>query len=339
MISKSYEIEKKIPDLSKHNLLLLYGENIGLKKDIRSKIKIDLNKKEQDIEILSFYENEIIDNEDDFYNSIYSGSLFSNKKMITINNGSDKILKLIEDIYIKYPENLILIIFSEILEKKSKLRIFFEKSSTALCVPCYADNNKSLETILTNELRKNNITISRESINLLIDKSNNDRNNLRNEIEKIKAYSLNKKNLSVEEIKSIANFSGEYKSDSLINECLNGDIKQYKKIVSELYVNTVNYVFLLRILYNKIQKLLNIKKLEKNTTDIDVLISSFKPAIFWKEKPIIKKQLSIWKQEDLKKITNKINEIELLCKKNPLLSKVIFFNFFNKLCKQASKHS
>tara|TARA_B110000196_G_scaffold241143_1_gene209668 strand:- start:353 stop:1372 length:1020 start_codon:yes stop_codon:yes gene_type:complete len=339
VISKSYEIEKKIPDLSKHNLLLLYGENIGLKKDIRSKIKIDLNKKEQDIEILSFYENEIIDNEDDFYNSIYSGSLFSNKKMITINNGSDKILKLIEDIYIKYPENLILIIFSEILEKKSKLRIFFEKSSTALCVPCYADNNKSLETILTSELRKNNITISRESINLLIDKSNNDRNNLRNEIEKIKAYSLNKKNLSVEEIKSIANFSGEYKSDSLINECLNGDINQYKKIVSELYVNTVNYVFLLRILYNKIQKLLSIKKLENSTKDIDVLISSFKPAIFWQEKPIIKKQLSIWNQEDLKEITNKINEIELSCKKNPLLSKVIFFNFFNKLCKQASKHS
>ena len=339
MISKSYEIEKKIPDLSKHNLLLLYGENIGLKKDIRSKIKIDLNKKEQDIEILSFYENEIIGNEDDFYNSIYSGSLFSNKKMITINNGSDKILKLIEDIYIKYPENLILIIFSDILEKKSKLRIFFEKSSTALCVPCYADNNKSLETILTSELRKNNITISRESINLLIDKSNNDRNNLRNEIEKIKAYSLNKKNLSVEEIKSIANFSGEYKSDSLINECLNGDINQYKKIVSELYVNTVNYVFLLRILYNKIQKLLSIKKLENSTKDIDVLISSFKPAIFWKEKPIIKKQLSIWNQEDLKEITNKINEIELSCKKNPLLSKVIFFNFFNKLCKQASKHS
>jgi len=339
VISKSYEIEKKIPDLSKHNLLLLYGENIGLKKDIRSKIKIDLNKKEQDIEILSFYENEIIDNEDDFYNSIYSGSLFSNKKMITINNGSDKILKLIEDIYIKYPENLILIIFSEILERKSKLRIFFEKSSTALCVPCYADNNKSLETILTSELRKNNITISRESINLLIDKSNNDRNNLRNEIEKIKAYSLNKKNLSVEEIKSIANFSGEYKSDSLINECLNGDINQYKKIVSELYVNTVNYVFFLRILYNKIQKLLSIKKLENSTKDIDVLISSFKPAIFWKEKPIIKKQLSIWNQEDLKEITNKINEIELSCKKNPLLSKVIFFNFFNKLCKQASKHS
>tara|TARA_B110000014_G_scaffold262541_1_gene256759 strand:- start:810 stop:1829 length:1020 start_codon:yes stop_codon:yes gene_type:complete len=339
VILKSYEIEKKLPNLSKHNLFLFYGENIGLKKDIRNKIKIGMNEKEVNLEFLSFYENEIIDNEDNFYNSIYSGSLFSNKKMITINNGTDKIIKFIEDIYIKYPENLILIIFADLLEKKSKLRSFFEKNTTAVCVPCYLDNNRDLENILTSELKKNNITASRESLNLLIDKSNNDRNNLRNEIEKIKAYSLNKKNLKMEEIKSIINFAGEYKSDSLVNECLNGNIIQYKKIVSELYVNTVNYVFLLRILYNKIQKLLNIKESENNTKDVDVIINSFKPPIFWKDKPIIKKQLSIWKIEDLKKIINNINEIELSCKKNPLLSKVIFFNFFNKLCKQASKHS
>ena len=339
MILKSYEIEKKLPNLSKHNLFLFYGENIGLKKDIRNKIKIGMNEKEVNLEFLSFYENEIIDNEDNFYNSIYSGSLFSNKKMITINNGTDKIIKFIEDIYIKYPENLILIIFADLLEKKSKLRSFFEKNTTAVCVPCYLDNNRDLENILTSELKKNNITASRESLNLLIDKSNNDRNNLRNEIEKIKAYSLNKKNLKMEEIKSIINFAGEYKSDSLVNECLNGNIIQYKKIVSELYVNTVNYVFLLRILYNKIQKLLNIKESEINTKDVDVIINSFKPPIFWKDKPIIKKQLSIWKMKDLKKIINNINEIELSCKKNPLLSKVIFFNFFNKLCKQASKHS
>ena len=201
------------------------------------------------------------------------------------------------------------------------------------------DSGRDLETILINELKKNNITISRESINILIEKSNNDRNNLKNEIEKIKAFALNKKNLDVEEIKSIVNFSGEYKSDMLINECLSGNIIQYKKIISELYINTVNHVFLLRILYNKIQKLLDIKKSVDNNKDIDNLINSSKPPIFWKDKPIVKKQLSIWKLSDLRKIVNEINNIELLCKKNPLLAKAIFFNFFNKLCKKASKYS
>ena len=339
MILKSYEIDKKISNLSKYNLFLLYGENIGLKKDIRDKIKIEINKKETSVELLSLNESEIIDGEEIFYNSIYSGSLFSNKKIITINNATDKITKYIEDIYKEYPENIILIIFANILEKNSKLRIFFEKNSATVCIPCYLDTSRDLETILIKELKKNNITTSRESINILIEKSNNDRDNLKNEIEKIKAFALNKKNLDIDEIKSLVNFSGEYKSDILINECLSGNINQYKKILSELYINTVNYIFLLRILYNKIQKLLDIKKSLDNTKDIDYLVNSARPPIFWKDKPIVKKQLTIWKLNDLTKIVNEINNIELLCKKNPLLAKAIFFNFFNKLCKKASRYS
>ena len=339
MIAKSYEIEKKPENFLNYNLFLLYGENSGLKKDIRESIKIAIEKKNKDMEYLSFYENEINDNEDNFYNSIYAGSLFGNKKIITISNGSDKIIKQIEDITSKYPENIFIIIYADVLEKKSKLRTFFEKNSKLLCIPCYLDNSRDLEIIARNEFKKNNMQVSKEILNLIIEKSNKDRNNLKNEIEKIKSFSLDKKNLELEDIKMLINFSGEYKSDMLINECLSGNIIQYKKIISELYINTVNHVFLLRILYNKIQKLLDIKKSVDNNKDIDNLINSSKPPIFWKDKPIVKKQLSIWKLSDLRKIVNEINNIELLCKKNPLLAKAIFFNFFNKLCKKASKYS
>jgi DNA polymerase-3 subunit delta len=176
-------------------------------------------------------------------------------------------------------------------------------------------------------------------MNLVIEKSNNDRDNLKNEIEKIKAYSLNKKSLEINEIKSIINFSGEYKSDSLINECLNGNIIQYKKIISELYINTVNQILLLRILSNKVQRLLNIKKQEEKSNSIEDIINTSKPAIFWKDKPIVKKQLSIWNLNDLKKIIIEINNTEYLCKKNSQISKAIFFNFFLKICVKANNFS
>ena len=127
MISKSYEIQKNPSNFLKFNVFLLYGENNGLKKDIRESIKIVVSQQDANIELLSLYENDIIDNEDNFYNSIYSGSLFSNKKIITINNGTDKIIRQVNDIFDKHPENVFLIIFAEVLEKKSKLRIFFEK--------------------------------------------------------------------------------------------------------------------------------------------------------------------------------------------------------------------
>ena len=179
------------------------------------------------------------------------------------------------------------------------------------------DTSRDLEIIIINEFRKNNINLSRESINLLIEKSNFDRNNLRNEIENIKAYTLDKKSADFDEIKDLINFSGGHKTDNLINECLSGNITQYKKILSEFYINTVNQIFLLRILSNKMRRLLNMKEMESNYDNLDSLLNASKPPIFWKEKPIVKKQLILWKLKDLKKIISDINDTEILCKKKP----------------------
>ena len=339
MIIKSYEVQKNESNLSKYNFFLLYGENFGLKKDIKDIIKIAIKQKNDSLEMLSVYETEIFDNEENFYNSIYSGSLFSNKKIITIFDATDKIMKKIDSVYDAYTENVFLVIISGILEKKSKLRNFFETSKKTICIPCYLDSQKDLKIIAQSEFRKNNISLSSEAINLLIEKSNSDRGNLKNEIEKIKAYLLNKKNLELGEIKSLINFSGDYKSDILVNECLCGNISQYKKIISELYINTVNQILLLRILSNKVQRLLNIKKEENKSNNIEHIINISKPAIFWKEKPMVKKQLSIWNLNDLKKIISEINNTEHLCKTNSQVSKAIFFNFFLKICIKANNFS
>ncbi len=339
MIFKSYEVQRKGSELLKNNLFLLYGENFGLKKDIKKYISKILKEKKNNIEILSVYENEILDNRENFYNLVYAGSLFSNTRIITIFEATDKIVETITNIYNKYPEDTFLILFSEVLEKKSKLRNFFETEKKTICIPCYLDNEKDLQIIAQLEFKKNNITISVESINFLIAVSNGDRNNLRNEIEKITSYSLNKKKIELDEIKLLTNFSGDYKSDSLINECLCGNIVQYKKIISELYINTINQVLLLRILSNKIQRLYKIKEQGNKSDSLDNIINTSKPAIFWKEKPLVKKQLSIWSLDDLKKMIGEINNIELLCKKNPQISKFIFFNFFSTICTKANNYS
>jgi len=339
MIIKSYELQKKQSNLSKYNFFLLYGENFGLKKDLKDIIKLAIGQKNESLEILSIYESEIIDDEENFYNSIYSGSLFSNKKIIIISEATDKIIKKINNIYESNAENVFLIIISGILEKKSKLRNFFETNKKTICIPCYLDSPKDLEIIAKSEFRKNDISLSSEVINLLIEKSNCDRGNLKNEIEKIKAYLINKKSIELSEIKSLINFSGDYKSDILVNECLCGNILQYKKIISELYINTVNQILLLRILSNKVQRLLNIKKQEEKSNNIEDIINTSKPPIFWKEKSIVKKQLSIWNLDDLKKIIGEINNTEYLCKKNSQVSKAIFFNFFLKICVKANNFS
>ena len=196
------------------------------------------------------------------------------------------------------------------------------------------DSEKDMGIIAQSELKKKNIVLPQEAINLLVEKSNSDRNNLRNEIEKIYLYTLSKKKLELDDIKSLINFSGDYKSDILINECLCGNIKQYKKIISELYFNTINQILLLRVLSNKIHRLIKIKTDKSKSSNVDNLINSIKPSIFWKERPLVKKQLSIWELNDLIKMIKEINNTELLCKKNPQIANGIFFNLFSEICKK-----
>jgi len=338
MIIKSYEIQKKSLT-NNYKFFLFYGENVGLKNDLKESIKKDFSKQSADFEELAFYEDDIIENEENFYNSILSDSLFSKSRIIIINEATDKINKKIEDLIDDFKGDACIIILSNILEKKSKLRILFEKNKKTICAACYQDSSMDLEMIIKNELKRINVSLSRESINMLIEKANNDRHNLRNEIEKIESFSLNKKKIEIDDIKSLINFSGDYKSDNFINECLSGNLMQYKKIFNEFYTNTINQIFFLRMLTNKISRLLALKEEQDKHKNLENLIDNSRPPIFWKEKPIIKKQLSIWNLEDLKEIVYEINNIEFLCKKNPKISKIIFFNFFSKICKKANSFS
>jgi len=336
MILKSYEIEKFKNNVENKNIFLLYGENYGIKKDIRNIIQTSINKNTPDLEKITLFEEDLIKNIESFYNLIFSGSLFSTKKIITIFNSSDKITNHIKDVIDKFPENIFLILFSEILDKKSKLRNLFEKNNKIICVPCYADNEKSLQLIAMNELTKNQITLTRESLNLIIQKSQGDRNNLRNELEKIKSFSKDNKKVDYENVKSLVNSHSEIRSDDFVNLCLNGDTLELKKILEDSPKEYLNYIFLLKTLSNKIRRLLSIKEQNNENKNLDIIINSLKPPIFWKEKPFVKKQLNLWNLRELKKTIYEINDVEISCKKNPNLSSIIFLNFITNLCKKVN---
>ena len=100
------------------------------------------NQRKSSISIYS--ENEILENSENLYNHILSESLFSQKKIIIVNRASDKILKIIEYLNEKSFSDVFIIINAKNLEKKSKLRSFFEKSKEFIAIAFYPDNNQTL---------------------------------------------------------------------------------------------------------------------------------------------------------------------------------------------------
>ena len=310
MIIKSFEIEK-IKSI-KSNLILLYGSNQGYKNQV---IK-DLFEKLFNGEISRLDENEILNNQEEFISNLMNKSLFDDDKLIIISRTGDKILKFVNEILERKIDKVKLIINSDNLEKKSKLRSLFEKENELVCIPFYEDNDKSLSFIAQNFFRQKNIKVSQEIINLLIGRSRGDRGNLINELNKIENLSITKKNIDIEDVLKLTNLSENYSVFELAENYLSKNKKQVCKILNENNFANDECILILRTILNRSKRLLKLKESQSQTENIDLTISSFKPPIFWKDKDIIKKQIQSWSDDEVKKIIYKISDLEILIKKN-----------------------
>ena len=310
MILKSHEISKI--NLKKNNLVLFYGKNEGLKIEEISKI-ISTN---LDKDVLNYEEKEILENQNNFIENILSKSLFEKEKIIIIKRATDKILKIIDDIITKNLEDLTIIINADILEKKSKLRSFFEKDKKLICVPFYPDNEQTLSKLAYNFLRDKKISISSSNINLIVNKCSGDRETLINELQKIEYFSKNGKKIDSENISKLINLIENHSVSELVDNCLAKNNKKIINILNENNFSNEDCIMIIRSFLIKAKKLLILSTTFEINKNIDLTISSAKPPIFWKEKEITKQQIYKWKPKNIKKLIYTLGETELQIKKN-----------------------
>ena len=321
MIIKSFELNKI--NLKKNNIFLLYGENEGLKNDI---IKNYFYNKFSN-NIYRYEEKEILNDQELFFNNIMSKSFFDDKKLIIISRTSDKILNIIEIILGKNIEDIKIIINSGILDKRSKIRTFFEKNKYTICMPLYADNNQTLSSITNNFFKEKKIPISQEIINLIVNRSRGDRQNLNNELIKIENYILNKKKVDINEILKLTNLAENYDISELTDNCLAKNHSKTINILNENNFATEDCILTIRTLSNKAKRIFKIQTEINKNKKIDEIISTYRPPIFWKDKDIVKKQIGSWSLKNIENLIYKINEIELLIKTNSTNSISILSDF------------
>ena len=308
MIIKSYEANKI--NFEKNKFVLFYGKNEGFKNEVTNNL---IKNKDN---IVKYEEKEILENVNDFIESILSKYIFKIEKIIIIKRVTDKILKIIDEIDSKNFEDIKIIFNADNLEKKSKLRSLFEKDKKYICVPFYPDTDQTLIKLTYNFFKKKNIIISPSNINLIVNKCNGDREILLNELNKIKYYSKNGKKITTESIAKLTNLIENHGTSELIDSCLAKNKKKIVDILNENNFNNEDCILITRTFLNKAKKILILSNEFQNNKNIDLTISSAKPPIFWKDKEITKQQIYKWTPENIKKLIYKLSEIELLIKKN-----------------------
>jgi DNA polymerase III subunit delta len=320
MIVKSFEIKKF---LNNKNIFLIYGENEGLKDDLIADISSNYSMES----IFKYSEKEIFNNLQDFYNNIFSQSFFEKKKLILIKDVSEKIKTEIEAILNKNIIDISLILTSKSLEKKSKLRNFFEKEKGIACIPVYKDDNRTLSNIANTFFKAKKISISSESINFIIERSSEDRKNLKNELDKIDSFVGEKKIIDIKDLVKLTKLSENHSINKIVDLSLAKNTKQTLRALNENIFVAEDVIAIIRTFLIKSKRLLKLTEELEQNKNIDQVISMAKPPIFWKDKDIIKKQMTIWTKENVKRLIKKINSTELLLKKNTSISTNILHDF------------
>ena len=321
MINKSFELEKLKSIQS--NIHLIYGNNEGIKEDIIEKYYL----KNFEGTILRYEEQEILSKKDEFISSLLTKSLFNEKKVVIVSRSTDKIVNIIEDILIRSNIETKIIVKSPALEKKSKLRNLFEKGDKIICTPVYNDDSKSLNLIIENFLKNHKLRLSQEVKNILIERSQGDRINLKNELSKLSNLLVTRNNINVKDVLKLSNLSENYSVFELSDNYLAKNSKKVSNILNENNYSSEDCILIMRTILNKTKRLLKIRTEIDNNSNIDQVISSFKPPIFWKEKDIVKKQAQSWSTNEVKEIIFKINDLETSVKKNTANSMLFVSDF------------
>ena len=321
MIIKSFEINKK-KNFDNQHYFLVYGENEGLKSEIVQILKENFLGNIETVD-----ESQILGNTELFHEKLLNKSLFEQEKTIIINRCSEKIYDFIEGITEKNIPDIKIILNANILEKKSKLRNLFEKSKKLVVIPTYKDNSLTLAEITKKFFNNYKISISQETINLLVNRCNGDRGYLKLELEKILIYMQNKRNIGLEEIYKLTNLSENFSINELVDNSLSKNIQKTSEIINESNYKPEDGILILRTFLQKAKRLLSLYEKKDKNESVDSLINNHKPPIFWKDKPIIKKQLENWSKSKVRELIININKIELFFKKNNSSGLMIIFNF------------
>ena len=327
MIIKSYEISKQKFD--KQNFFLVYGENEGLKNET-----IQILKKNFNGNIERYDETQILNNDENFYEKIFNQSLFEKEKIIIINRCSEKIFEIIEKLLDKNITDIKIILNANILERKSKLRNLFEKSKKLVVVPTYKDTSIALIEIAKKFFNNYKISISQETINLLVDRCNGDRGHLKSELDKILIYIHNKKSINLNEIHILTNLSENFSINELVDSSLSKNARRTSKIINESNYKSEDGILILRTFLQKAKRLLKLYEQKSESISLDSLINNYKPPIFWKDKPIIKRQLESWSKSEIEDLIVNINKTEIFLKKNNSINLMLVYNFIYETSEQ-----
>lgn len=293
---KAHEFDQFIKRRARdYRIFLIYGPDRGLVSERAGELVkmtgVDTN------DAFSFMRLEASDINSDpgrLFDEANSTGLFGGEKLIWIKGaGADKGLsEAVSGLAESPPSNAWIVIEAGDLKKGANLRKAAESAAAAIAIACYADDAKSLNLLIDEELSAAGLRITADARLALQECLGGDRIASRNEIRKLALYARDDGLIEESHVTAIVGDASAISADDAVDAVLKGDVGAFQHAIQKV-VSSKTPVFL--VLQGCLRQL---QLLDLMRTEIDGRRASIQDAInahgrhlHFRRKPVMEQAL------------------------------------------------
>lgn len=251
--------------------------------------------------------------------------MFSDRRLIWIRNaGQHKALAdEVKLLLAEPPREAIVLIEAGDLKKGAALRACVEAAGGGMALPCYADEGRSIDALIDEEMGKAGMTISLEARQTLKRSLGGDRLASRGEIEKLVLYALGQASIGVEDVVASTGDAAALSVDELVDAVLDGRTADLDALYARL-VSAGSQVFVVLAATTRQFQLLHLLRsaMAETGQGAAAAVAGARPPVFFSRRRIVEAALLRWNADALARILGRLQAAVLLTRRRPDLAVV-----------------
>ncbi len=236
------------------------------------------------------------------------------RRVIRVRDATDALFGIFEDFFASFNGESLVVAEAGELGSRSSLRKIFEKNSKGAAIGCYADNQRSLESVIRNTLSKAEVSVDRNAMAYLLENLGSDRGVSRRELEKLALYTGQGKTASLEDAMACVGDNAASSLDSIVYAVAGGRLGDLDRALRRAFLEGAQPVQVIRAVARHLLKLHWVVGRVAKGASPEVAIKDLRPLIIFKFVDAFRAQVRIWQGSLLPKALSLAMEAELDCK-------------------------
>lgn len=180
------------------------------------------------------------------------------------------------------------------LRPDDPLRVLFEKSGTAAAIACFADESRTIDSIITDTLEQAGVTITREARQALVARLGADRVLTRGELEKLVLYTRGKGQIDIDDVDAIVGDASELAIDTVVLAATSGQSGRAVRELDRVIASGESPQTVIAALQRHMQRLHQLRAAIEAGQSMDAAIRQIRPPVHFKIRPQLEAQCRIW---------------------------------------------